>query len=54
MVEWYYLLPAFAAGLEVGRAVVYREWRKERETEFDRQMAWLRAQEAERAQKGAK
>ncbi len=52
MVEWYYLLPAFAAGLEAGRWVVYREWRKEREAEFDRRMAELRAQAADSALKG--
>jgi hypothetical protein len=59
VVEWYYLLATFAAGLEVGRWVVYRELHKEREAEFDRTMAELRAKERDawfeskrRAQKG--
>ncbi len=38
MIPWYYLLVALSVGLELGRMIVYREWRKEREAEFDRAM----------------
>lgn len=52
VVEWYWLLAALTCGVQIGAMLVEDEWRKEREAEFDRRMAALRAQATDNAQKG--